>query len=266
MKLLNYIPKVFLLLLVFNSNVFANKVDSPFESISLTTAKEIAQAEGKYVFIDFYADWCVPCKWMDETTYADKNIVKTLKDRFVSVKVNIDDFDGYSLKEEYNVRDLPTVIVLDQRGRVIKRFEESMAPAKLKDILDGIAGEISNTDTTHETNISPKDIKSNDNRNFNNGSDLKNDNRTLDNTVIVKTNKSFRVQVGVYTDYANTINLVDNINAKLDEPVVVLNGYLNNKTVYKVYVGDYDSIEKARSLKDNIKSKLGLNGFIKVFE
>ncbi len=266
MKLLNYIPQVLLLLVIFNSNGFANKVDSPFESISLTTAKEIAQAEGKYVFIDFYADWCVPCKWMDETTYADKKVVKTLKSGFVSVKVNIDDFDGYTLKEEYNIRVLPTVIVLDQKGRVIKRYEESMAPSKLTDILVGIAGEIPDADINHDTNISPKDIKSNDNSNFNNGSDLKNDNSTLDDTVIVKTNKSFRVQVGVYTDYANTINLVDNINAKLDEPVVVLNGYLNNKTVYKVFVGDYDSIEKARSLKENLKSKLGLNGFIKVFE
>jgi len=266
MKLLNYSTKVLIVLILFSTSLLATKNDSPFESISLTTAKEMAQAEGKFVFIDFYADWCVPCKWMDETTYTDENVVETLRNGFVSVKVNIDDFDGYSLKEEYDVRILPTLIVLDQNGKVVKRFEESMSPSKLKDILVDIAGDSPRVVINHKTNVSPKEIKKNDNRTFNNGSNLKNDNRPLDKTVIVKTNKSYRVQVGVYTDYANTLNLVDNINANLDEPVVVLNSYLNNKTVYKVFVGDYNDIDDARKLKNVISTKFGLNGFVKVFE
>ncbi len=266
MKLLNYSSNVLIVLILFSTSLIANVYDSPFESISLTTAKEMARAEGKFVFIDFYADWCVPCKWMDETTYADPKVINTLKSNFVSVKVNIDDFDGYTLKEEYDVRILPTVIVLDQSGKVIQRYEESMSPTKLKDILVGIAGEVQNPVLNHKTNVSPKEIKKNDNRNFNNGSTLKNDNRPLENTVIVKTNRSYRVQVGVYTDYANTLNLVDNINAKLDEPVVVLNSYLNDKIVYKVYVGDFDNIDDARKLKEIISDKFGLLGFIKSFE
>jgi len=266
MKLLNYSTRALIVLLLFSTSLSATNYDSPFESISLTTAKEMAKAEGKFVFIDFYADWCVPCKWMDETTYSDKNVVSTLKNRFVSVKVNIDDFDGYSLKEEYNIRILPTLIVLDQNGKVVKRYEESMSPTKLKDVLVGIAGDAPNSVINHRTNISPKEIQKNDNRPFNDGSDLKNDNRTLDETVIVKTNKSYRVQVGVYTDYANTLNLVDNINANLDEPVVVLNSYLNDKTVYKVYVGDFDNLGEAKNLKATITAKFGLNGFVKVFE
>jgi hypothetical protein len=40
---------------------------------------------------------------MDETTYADRRVLGALKADFVSVKVNIDDFDGFTLKEEYNV-------------------------------------------------------------------------------------------------------------------------------------------------------------------
>lgn len=251
MSVKSFIGSFILVFLVAASNIKANNLENPFASISLTTAKEIAQAEGKFVFIDFYADWCVPCKWMDEITYTDRNVISTLQNDFVSVKVNIDDFDGFTLKEEYKVKVLPTVIVLDQNGKVVKRYEESMSPSKLKDILVEISG---NDDSiiNHNENISP--------------SELKNDNRTLDSNATVKTNKSYRVQVGAFTDYANTLNLVDNLNAQFDEPVIVMNSYVNNATVYKVFVGNFSKHEEADRLKNSIIKKFGVKGFVKSFE
>jgi len=260
MKMMKLIVGVVLMLFINSTNLIANNEDSPFSAISLTTAKELAQNEGKYIFVDFYADWCVPCKWMDETTYADKNVLKVLNDGFVSVKINIDDFDGYTLKEEYNVTVLPTVIVLDQSGKVIRRYEESMSPSKLKDILQDIS--IDNNNFKHTENVAPSAFdKNNDSGNL-----MKNDNSNLDEIVIVKTNKSYRVQVGVYTDYANTLNIVNNLNANFDEPVVVLNSYLNSKTVYKIVVGDFDNKEGADLLKNKIFERFNIKGFVTVFE
>ncbi len=244
--------RTLLIVLLFSVNNYATNSESPFTDISLTTAKEIASAEGKYVFVDFYADWCVPCKWMDETTYSDKNIINRLKSGFVPVKINIDDFDGYTLKEKYNIKILPTVIILDSKGKVIKRFEESLSPTKLNDVLSSLKVAPENK---YNENVSPQNKKP----------DI-NDNRANKNPVTVKTNKSYRVQVGVFTDYANTLNLVNNINNKIDEPVVVMNSYLNNKTVYKVIVGDYESYEQAKELKANINKQFGIKGIIKIFE
>lgn len=259
MSVKSFISGFILVFLLSATILKANNWENPFASISLTTAKEIAQVESKYVFIDFYADWCVPCKWMDETTYSDRNVINTLQNDFVSVKVNIDDFDGFTLKEEYNVKVLPTVIVLDQNGKVVRRYEESMSPSKLKDILFEISG--NNNSINHNENISPSELKKNDN--FEN---LKNDNRTLDSNATVKTNKSYRVQVGAFTDYANTLNLVDNLNEQFDEPVIVLNNYINNVTVYKVFVGDFEKHEEADRLKNSISKKFGVKGFVKSFE
>ena len=129
----------FILSMIISNNAYSGNIDSPFSDISFTTAKELAAVEGKMVYIDFYANWCVPCKWMDETTYSDKKIISSLTQNFIPVKINIDDFDGYTLKEEYNVKVLPTVIILDENGRVIKRFEESLPPSKLKDVLEDVS-------------------------------------------------------------------------------------------------------------------------------
>lgn len=246
---------IVLVLFSFVQNGLTKEHESPFNEISLTTAKEIANAQGKYVFIDFFADWCVPCKWMDETTYADQRVINTLKSQFIPVKINIDDFDGYTLKEEYNVKVLPTVIILDASGKVVKRFEESLSPSKLHDVLTEIAGI---TQEPMNQNISPQ-------QSINKDLQL-NDNRTTENPVTVKTNKSYRVQVGVFTDYANTLKLVDKLNATFDQPVVIMNSYLNNKTVYKIVVGDYEKYEEANDLKGIIFDKLNIKGIIKIFE
>ncbi len=250
-----------LFVFVFATGVFGKNTDSPFESISLTTAKEMAISQNKYIFIDFYADWCVPCRWMDETTYSDQRILKALKTDFVSVKVNIDDFDGYSLKEEYNVKVLPTVIVLDNNGKVVRRFEESMSPSKMNDVLAQLSG--NEYKIINDENIAPSHKA---NTSINPEYDVENDNRNDNSEATVKTTKSYRVQVGVFTDYANTEKIVDEFNNKFDEPTVILNDYLNNSIVYKVVVGDYENIDEAQRLKRNIEEKMGIKTFVKLFE
>lgn len=247
------ITKIMILSLMFSISSYADHADSPFTDISLTTARELAAVEGKLIYVDFYANWCVPCKWMDETTYTDKKVISSLNSKYITVKINIDDFDGYTLKEEYNVKVLPTVIIMDESGRVIKRFEESLPPSKLRDVLDGISGNTTN-DNTGEINVSPSSLI--DNNNFN----------TENNATVKTTTISYRVQVGVFSDYANTEKVLTKLYENFNEPVVVLTSYLNDKTVYKVYAGDFQTIEEAEKLKIEIERKLGLKCLVKSFE
>jgi SPOR domain len=54
---------------------------------------------------------------------------------YVPVRINIETFEGYDLKAQYNVRLLPTIIVLNSKGKQVARFEESMSGSKLTAIL-----------------------------------------------------------------------------------------------------------------------------------
>lgn len=245
------IISVIFLSIVLNISTFANRTDSPFSDISLTTAKELAAVEGKLIYVDFYANWCVPCKWMDETTYADKKVISTLNSKYITVKINIDDFDGYTLKEEYNIKVLPTVLVLDESGRVIQRYEESLSPSKLSDVLEGINLNPKN-DNNREMNVSPMSLIDNNN--------------PENNTTVKTTTISYRVQVGVFSDYANTEKMLTKLYENFNEPVVVLTSYLNDKTVYKIYVGDFKTLEEAEILKEEIERKFNMKCFIKSFE
>lgn len=74
----------------------------------------------KPVIIDFYADWCAPCRELDEVTFHDPQIVKQAKADFVMIKVDLTRKGNpvhESLLRQNGVKGVPTVVFLDQEGR-----------------------------------------------------------------------------------------------------------------------------------------------------
>lgn len=65
-----------------------------------------AAEEGKPVFVDFYADWCGPCKMA--APIIDK-LSEEYKDKAVVAKLNVD--ENNDLAAEHGVMSIPTVIV-----------------------------------------------------------------------------------------------------------------------------------------------------------
>ena len=104
-------------------------------TISFSTAKQKAAREGKVLLVDFTATWCMPCRWMDETTFSDRQVLSYLRENYVSIKVDIDDFDGFALKQQYNVSTLPTMLFFSSDGRQVDRVEEGVGAAEMLDRL-----------------------------------------------------------------------------------------------------------------------------------
>lgn len=60
----------------------------------------------KTVVVDFYADWCIPCKQIPGIL---KEVKVKLKDSVRIVKVNVD--KNPLIATKYKVRNLPTVMI-----------------------------------------------------------------------------------------------------------------------------------------------------------
>jgi thiol:disulfide interchange protein DsbD len=78
-----------------------------------------AKASGKPVIIDFFADWCVPCKELDENTFSDPRVAERFK-AFSAVKANLtreSDPQVASLRQQYSVVGVPTVVFLGLDGQ-----------------------------------------------------------------------------------------------------------------------------------------------------
>ncbi len=88
----------------------------PYSDKLLEEANRIA----KPVIIDFYADWCAPCRELDEVTFHDPEIVKQGKRDFIMIKVDLTrkgNSTHEKLLHQYGVKGVPTVVFLDRQGK-----------------------------------------------------------------------------------------------------------------------------------------------------
>lgn len=106
-----------------------------FVKNNLGQVKKKAANLNKPFFVDFTASWCMPCRWMDETTFSDPTLTEFVNKNYLAVKVDVDDFDGYAYKQQYNIKMLPSIMIFSPEGEVVARYQESMSPSKLLEEL-----------------------------------------------------------------------------------------------------------------------------------
>ena len=70
--------------------------------------------------MDVYADWCLPCRAMDEDIFADPEVVE-LSENFLMVRLDITTkFPGQDgIRRKYSIEGAPTIIFFDKKGREI---------------------------------------------------------------------------------------------------------------------------------------------------
>lgn len=101
----------------------------PFSDAALAEAA----AAGKPVVIDFFADWCLPCKELEKFTFTDAEVRKALEN-WVLLKADLTKTaspEVSSLRTKWNIQGVPTMVFLGPDGKESKprvvQFEKPAA-------------------------------------------------------------------------------------------------------------------------------------------
>jgi thiol-disulfide isomerase/thioredoxin len=104
--------------------------------------KAKAQNENKYIFVDCYATWCAPCKWMAANIFPLEEVGDYYNNHFINVAIQMDQTshdnaevrqwyaDAKLIEKDYSITEYPTYLYFSPEGKATHRIVGGSSTAK----------------------------------------------------------------------------------------------------------------------------------------
>lgn len=99
-----------------------------FTECTFEEALSKARVEKKNLFIDFYANWCGPCKVMAAQVFTIPPVGEYFNAHFINCKLDVDAAANKEIVKRYKVESLPTLLFIDSKGEVLKTIVGAVTP------------------------------------------------------------------------------------------------------------------------------------------
>lgn len=88
---------------------------------NLESAKQVAGQTNRLVLVHFWADWCGPCKRMEQDVFSRPDVAAALEADYVPVKLHKDHFPAVA--REFGITAIPADVILTPQGQVLEKFQ-----------------------------------------------------------------------------------------------------------------------------------------------
>ncbi len=123
------------ILILFAVFSFAQDSGIKFFEGSWQQALEESKKQNKPIFVDAYAVWCGPCRWMSKNVFTQEDVGKFYNENFVNYKFDMEKGEGPVFARKYQVTAYPTLFYMDSEGVVRYRILGGRGPDDF--ILEG---------------------------------------------------------------------------------------------------------------------------------
>lgn len=94
------------------------------QELTINNFDEVAMKSDKLVVVDFWAEWCGPCRLIAPIMH---NLAEEYKDKVVFGKVDVDSYGTLAVK--FGIRNIPTVLFF-KGGKVVDKQVGAVPKAK----------------------------------------------------------------------------------------------------------------------------------------
>lgn len=239
---------IFILFWLYTSSCFAIN----FTTSTLEESLLRANIENKKIFVFYSANWCIPCVIMKETVFTDGKISEIVESEAIAVLVDYDESQPSAWTKNYDVKCLPTSMVLDSKGNVVSKYEGGMGAQKF---MSFFRNEIVVDQTVANNNVS--DFIDSQNSKNHVEENLLSENMNLEGKIYLD---------GKLVDASSGSSSVKSENVFTNKRSNIKKTSTASESIYKYVIqfGAFNSLEEVKSQQELIQTKIDIETMIYV--
>jgi len=264
-----------LLLALFWGLPAASANNDPFLDCSISQLQERSAEEGKLYFLLFTADFVMTCQWMEAETFADQGLRSYLEQSYIGLRVDISQAEGERLQQQYEVTQLPSVLVFSARGQLLGRHIGAIPAEELQSSLQAYDLPANRQSTQIKTEVAEADILPSPQPILQLSMprlvpDVPATTAALSSTAYAPEAQAarqayasyFTVQIGVFGSRANAETAKAQLAARCSVDIHIVKGLSNGSTLYRLYAGQFPERDAAIAQQRRLAGRY-VEGFVK---